>query len=228
MNEELLKVLIDKTVDMDAEINKTQEMIRKLDLEPATAELGQRMGVLEQNLTEIKDAVGRRTGELQIQVSSVATEVATVNRLLGQPGGWLLNAIQDLGTNLEKFTDFFSKPSKKEVHHRHFLGWPVIVVIALVFVAALEWMELSRVKAQVELHAGNDLLWRAAKLADDSVVTKALDGLTRQYNTDAGQFEKDLLAEEERRTELFEQQQRKDAAAGRIEQLKKDKKDLGR
>jgi len=225
-NGELLKVLIDKTVDNGTAIKDTQELIRKLNPEVAVAGLDRRMEELEGRVAGSITALDGRVTQMEGKINVIREGVAAVNVQLGEPSGWLMNSMRDLRLSLEGYVEMFSKPMKKEVHHRHFLGWPIFVLFGLLVVVGVEWMALTSARTRAELHEQNDVLWRAARLSDDPAVTGALDGVVRQYDANPAQFEKDLVAEEERRVELFEQRQREDAAKGKIQELEKEKKVL--
>jgi len=221
MDNELLKVLIDKTVDNGTAIRETQEQIRKLGPDAVATGLDQRLGFVEER---VGAKVQEQIGELAARVEVIGKQVGRLGAQLGEPSGWLLDSMRSLTVSLEGCIDFFSKPMQKEVHHRHFLGWPVWVLSGMLIVIGLQWMGLTNAWSKVDLHEQNDLLWRAARLLDDSTVTRALDKVVRDFNADSGQFRKDLVAEEERRAELYEKWRQVNERMGRIHELEKVKK----
>ena len=128
---ELLKVLIDKTVDNGRAILDTQEMIRKLHPGEMAAGMDRRMGELEERVGGAVTATGERVGgavtamggrveEMAMKIDTIGNGVAVMKAQLGEPNGWLMDTMRDLRVSLEGFKEFFSNPIKKEVHIRHF------------------------------------------------------------------------------------------------------------
>ncbi|HEY4111313.1 hypothetical protein [Puia sp.] len=189
---EVLKVLVDKTVDNGTAIAEIQKQIRQLSPEKMAAGLDQRMGVFEERV------------------------------------GKSLNVMAGLQGSIERYVEFFRGPTTKEVHHRHFLGWPIAVFLGMLVVMGLEWMLLMNAWGKSDLRAENDVLWRAAKLSDDSTVTRALDKVKRDYDAGPEQFGKDVATEEERRAELFAKWIQVNEQMGKIHALQQEKKTPGR
>ncbi|HLZ86217.1 MAG TPA: hypothetical protein VKQ52_03205, partial [Puia sp.] len=218
--DELLRVLIDKVVDNGTAIRETRAEIRRLPEPGAAMEgLDQRIGALEEKVGVIGTGMGERIGGLERQMEVVAKGVAGLGAQVGEPTGWLLSGMRNLQSSLEVYVDFFTKPMQKEVHHRHFLGRPMLLGFVVLFVIGLQWYGLIRSWNREDMYEKNDLLWRGAKLSGDSVVTRALDKVKRDYESDPGQFGKDVVTEEERRAELFERWRQVNEGMGKIRVL---------
>lgn len=172
---ELLKALIDKEVDNGEAIGKIRESIRQSGPESAVAALDQRIALFE-------DRIGKSVERLE-------------GRIVEMDG--LQNGMQD-------YIQFFKDPTIKEVHHRHFVGWAMWILWGLGLTVSLLTTELVRSWNREEQFEQNDILWRGAMQAEDSVVTNALNKLQREYRAGGEQFRKDVIAEEERRAELYQ------------------------
>lgn len=202
-----MRALIDKAVENGTAIREINEQIRKLPSPTAAvAGLDERIAALEKQL----GTVGEGVGALSAQI--------------GDPASRMVAYMGNLQDRLEQYVHFFEKPMQKEVHHRHFLGWPVLVLIGMLVIVGLEWFGLSRSWNREEQFEKNDILWRAAMLSDDSLVTRVLYKDQREYQAEPEQFRKDVVAEEDRRAELYERWLDEQKNMGKIHALEKAKK----
>ena len=225
MKEEVLKALVDKTVENASAIRELNEHLRKqAQPNPAAAELNQHLGELKEQVEVAGKSVTERIGELEGRIGKIGEGISSLSVQLGNPANWLLSGMHSLQKSLEEYKDFFSKPLKKEVHYKHMLGWPLWVLLGLLVIVGLEGWGLTNARSQADLHEQNDILWRAARLSEDSVVVHRLDKTMRDYQANPDQFRKDVEAEEERLTELAEQLRQEQENMGRIRELQRSKK----
>jgi len=214
LGDELLKVLVDKVVNIGAEIGELREQVGRLSgPEVVVAGLEHRIGALEEGL----EAVGKGLATLGEGLTEVADKI-------GRPDRELTDTLRSLERSLDGYVDFFKGPVKKEVHHRHFLGRPVLTLAGLIVVVAglVFWLVGALNKADV--YESNDILWRGVNLSVDSVVTRALNKEVKEYNADGAQYRKDVIAEEERRKELYQRRLEVEEKMGEIKDLEGAKK----
>jgi hypothetical protein len=184
--DELIKVLIDKVVENGTKIGQVKDQIHKLQEPSAEATAAdQRMAVLEERSGTIKEDVKelkKRMGDLDMTRRSMT----------------------DLQTDLQRYVNIFEHPKLKEVHHKHFLGRPALTLFIVSAIITLQFVALIRSSDKAAEYEENDIKWRSAMLSEDSTVTNALNKCQRDYNANADQFRKDVVAEEERRAELYQ------------------------
>jgi len=228
MAEELLKVLIDKVVENGKAIHETQDQIRRLPgQEELTAGWGQRMDKLEEHVGVMDKGLTAQVSEVQKEVGTMRRDVANLWEQVGTPASGLVIGLAEMRRQMGDFTDYFNQPKRKEVHYRHHLGrafWVLFVVVLIAVSEAGALVYSSHMEAEYEQH---DWVWRAARLSEDSVVTKELDTLQRSWQQDADKFRKDVAAEEERRAELIERVIQERQTNDRIHELQGRKKKLG-
>jgi hypothetical protein len=210
LSDEFLKLLLEKVVDNGAAINETREQIRRL---PSPAVI---IGGVEKRMENVEmkqEAVGKTLNLVNETLRANHANEAS-----------LREAIQKLQGDVLKYIGYFEKPTKKEIHYRHFVGWPLLVIVLMgLFMAGFTgmlvfmWKDNSRYKA-------SDIMWRSARLHLDSTVTRVLDATEREYLSDPDQLGKDVAAEEERRRELAERELQVNQGQNDIENLKKQKK----
>jgi hypothetical protein len=204
--DELIKVLIDKVVENGTKIGQVKDQLHKLQEPPAEATaVDQRMAVLEERSGTIKEGVEevkRRLGDLSMMRASMT----------------------NLQTDLQRYVHIFEHPKLKEVHHKHFLGRPTLTLFVVSAIITLLLVGLFRSWDKEALYEENDIKWRSAMLSEDSTVTKALNKCQQDYNADAGQFRKDVVAEEERRAELFQRLVQEQEDQQKVRELEDAKK----
>ncbi len=202
----LLKVLIDKVVENGTKIGQVKDQIHKLQEPSAEATaVDRRMGVLEERSGTIKQGVEelqKRLGDLDITRKGMT----------------------DLQTDLQRYVHIFEHPKLKEVHHKHFLGRPTLTLFVVSAIITLQFIALARTWDKEALYEQNDIKWRSAMLSEDSTVTKALNKCQRDYNANADQFRKDVVAEEERRAELYQRWLQEQEDEQKIRELEDAKK----
>jgi hypothetical protein len=136
----------------------------------------------------------------------------------------LVGKIERLQNDLIAHTEYFAQPRHKEVHYKHFLSWPVISLIVMVFVlGALGYLCVGAREKAARYEEG-EVKWRSARLSMEPAVTHELGSTERYFQANPDQFRKDVIAEEERRRELEERLLQEQANRVRIDQLQQQKK----
>jgi uncharacterized coiled-coil protein SlyX len=195
---EILRELIEKTVDNGENM----------------ADLEKRMGQLEERVGTSEAVVGGLDGKV--------TEIGNAVSGFSLDGTRLALQMSGLQGSMDSYVQFFMGPSTKEVHHRHFIGRAVWIVVGLAFVIALLSGLLVVAVGRGDRYERADILWRKARLSLDSAVTKALDSVVLDYNAGPDLFRQDVVTEEERRTELNEKWIQVRMRLGRIHELEKE------
>jgi hypothetical protein len=213
LSEEFKDAMIEKIVNLGADIERISEQIHKLpdptaalgDFDKRVGELTQRLGQLGDNLGKVGDEFGKISQRLSLPVAS----------------------IDRLSQQLTQHALLFEKPLKKSVHYTHFLGRSMLVGTVLFIMIVGLTILWNRTQIKANQHAENDIKWRQAKLTPDSLVLKALDKTDRAYLADPDGFRKAVIDEEERREELFEQWQHMQQVTREIEHLEEEGKKKG-
>jgi len=210
LNDEYFKLLVEKVMDNGTAINETREQIRKL---PSP-------GGLIQGLEQ-------RMEKLETRQEAVAKVMSMMNETLREDKGdekSLKAAMQNLRNDMLTYIQYFENPTKKEIHYRHFVGWPLLVLFVMGVAMAGMGALLVNVWGRAGKYEASDIKWRYARLSLDSAVTHVLDMAEQQYLSNSEQLEKDVVAEEERRKELAEKILQVNQGIKDIDNLEKQKK----
>jgi hypothetical protein len=143
-------------------------------------------------LNEVQDYV-KRIMLLQKPAEKLLEGVEKMNKLAESGQGIIVglalwqNKITEVKTAIEQHIEFFRQPSRKEVRHVHFVGWPFWVIVALVMVVGGvtacwigAWQRASR-------HAANDVKWRYVKQRYE--LRKFTDSVEYWYRTNPKEME---------------------------------------
>lgn len=224
MNEEVLNVLVDKTVDNGKAIREVQEQIKGISPNAVIAGVDQRIGRLEELVAETSRVTGERMVELASKVDSVGSAVGGMAMEVSGPGSRVVSQMWSLEKSMNEHVALFKNPMTKEVHHRHFVGPVVWVLLVMGVMIVSLGVALTRSwdrEAQYEQH---DILWRSAVQVEDSVVLGALHKVEKDYAAGEEQFRKDVVDEERRRAELYEHWWSVQKEKERIKELENEKK----
>jgi len=224
MNEEVLKVLVDKTVDNGKAIRDMKEQIAEINPAAVVAVLEQRMGALEEKVSAAAMATGERIGELATKVNYVGGEVAGMVHEVVSPGSRLMTQMKATESGVQECMQFFKNPMVKEVHHRHFVGRAIYILAGMCVVIVLSWCEVMRLSNRAAQYERNDILWRGAVEVEDSVVMGALNKVQHAYDSGPEEFRKGVIDEEERLEELGRRLIEKHEQQERIDELENKKK----
>jgi hypothetical protein len=215
-NDELLKVIVEKVIDNGTAIKEAREQIRKVVVQGEAKDgLLVQMERVEQNFKEIEKVMAKGMEVMQSRMDSYEKKMDP-DRLVGK--------IERLQNDLITHTEYFAQPRRKEVHYKHFLGWPLIALIVMGFVLGGLGYLCVGAWEKARRYEDSDIKWRSARLSMEPAVTHELDSTERYFQANPEQFRKDVIAEEERRRELEERLLQEQANRAQIEQLQRQKK----
>jgi transcriptional regulator of heat shock response len=216
---EFTKALVDKMVGHGTELKNIGEQIRRLPNPIPTMEgIDQRTTELANSLTQLAADIKKLEGSFAEIPQRLSGPIASVERL-GQQ-------LQQHTEQMAQHAQLFEKPLKKSVHYTHFMGKPVLVIAILILIIAAESMLWNRSSIQAGQHSENDIKWRAARLSNDTQVSKKLDEIQAVYHANTDLFTKEVIEEEDRLQKLFEQFTQKQHAEQEILQLQENKKTI--
>jgi len=168
--------------------------------------LPDKMMAVEKGLTEL----GERVDTCSAWISKLSERMnvleLSMRQVVEKPLA-LESAMGALRGELRRHAELFENPQEKTVHHRHYLHYYVLIIIGLLWVGTgLGWLWMNA-RGEAGRNATNDILWRGARQYVDSSLLGVLDTLKNRYESDPGQFRKDVLAQEEHSEELAEKLQ---------------------
>ena len=203
VGEELFKVMIDKIDKNTAAIKETNAQLKSL-----TGPVGALQGVPKQ-VSDMETLVGETK--------------ASIDKLVAKPE-IPEEKIKRLREDLHKHIEYFEKPARKEIHYKHFVGKPVIVILVLWCAVAglVAWLVIAEERAS--RYIANDIKFRRVELIKDSGLLSALQWLDSSYKANPDEFRKDVESEEVRRARLAEKLLEKQENADKIEELQKEEK----
>ncbi|HVS96203.1 MAG TPA: hypothetical protein VHE54_06945 [Puia sp.] len=185
----------------------------------AISEANDRIGKVAETLGQLLPVMPRIEA-LEREWVSVKETLAALQPGLARP----VVSPGDVGKlrdELAAHTAFFREPWKKEIHHRHFLGWPVVVVcLALGFAFSVLTLLLIQVD-RADRYREHDIEWRYARLIRDPKLLRRLDSAEAKYALDPHAFRKFVAAEELRLKELAQKELEKEADQQAIDSLRK-------
>jgi hypothetical protein len=204
MDKELMKVMANN-------ITKNTEAIQAGNTE---------IGGLVQRVEALK-GLEERVGKMEEELRTVSGLVAVI---AAQPE-FPVELVNHLRGDLARHTEYFQEPSRKEIHYRHFLGWPIVVIFLMAFAALGSGVLMVSANERADRYSASDIKYRRAKLIADSVLLQKLEATDRKYLDDPDGFRREVIGEEQRRDALVEQQMEAEAKKAQIEELKKQKRD---
>lgn len=208
--DEVLQALIGKVIDLGARMHdntvQLKKMADRLDVQNAAND----------NATE----QGRKMEQLIKTNESIDAEVKKISQNLDLP----TQMIDSLKQQLQEHQKLFERPLQKTVHHRHFLGWPIIVIACLfIITCASVTFGISQYR-RIDRYMANDTKWRNIKLSKDSLVYNAVKQTADDYLSNPDRMLKDVEAEELRREELAAEIEMQRQTQQNIEELKRKEK----
>jgi hypothetical protein len=206
INDELMKVVIEKVTENTSAIRENNMQIGSL-----TGAVGELSGV------------GQTLEAMEGKFVSVSEGLDSMARMVSRITV-LPEAIRGLAETLKRHTEFFERPVKKEIHHKHFLGWPVVVLFLMGCGVVLSIVITVNAHERADQYGASDIKLRWLKLVKDSVLLRAVFAADKQYEDNPDQFRNDVVAEEERREALTEKLLEMNEKKGEIEQLEKEEK----
>jgi hypothetical protein len=203
VGDEVLKAMIDTIDKNTAAIKETNAQVKML-----TAPI------------EALQAVPKQVAEMGARVGETKKSIDTLSGKPGIPE----EKIELLRTDLHSHIEYFEKPARKEIHYKHFVGRPVVVIFILVGIVAglISWLVVSRERA--DRYVASDLKFRDVKLFQDAGLLRLLQEVDSGYEANPDEFRKDVEAEEDRRARLAEKILEANENAEKIDELKKQEK----
>lgn len=206
----MLKALINKVVDLGAEVRGAVEVIRQLpDHKESIQAWGKQLKKLEEHIGKLDQCSVDMTKSFDQRVAGMHVQ---------------LDGVESLRLALERHAELFEKPLEKTVHYRHFLGKPLYVLGGtwlLLCVLVYFWM---RTGVRADQFSANDSKWRYLKLTHDSAVLHAAQKIERDYLSAPEDFKKLVSDEEERRNEEVENQMEEQSRHQEVDRLHKEEK----
>jgi hypothetical protein len=201
INDEILKALTGKVAEMGSAINEGNVQLKKFN------ELASRLPFFEKRLEAMQDGAREVTQKVEVVahcvkesekglkagINSLEKEVGTLTHKVSVPA----ESIGALRQELVNHVKLFEKPFRKEIHYRHILGWPIVVVVLAVMFAVWMfglWQDASH---QLSEKVENDIKYRFVKLSGDSAVQARANAADEAWRADPDQFKKAVETDEE-------------------------------
>ena len=234
-DQELVKVLIDKTLDNGAALSDMKEMgINNLE---ATRENSRLIGevikglddqpVLKNILEDIKKRVDKNlqdNEELQKRHNGELNRIWHALSDNNETEAAQTELKQNLVDKLEENIQLFEKPHQKNVHYTHQLGRPLLMLGLMLILPIAEFIYWNGLWAKAEKYQEGDIQWRNIELTKDSIVLDAVQKTRSMYRMGPEQFRADVIGEENRRQELFERKMQRIEKDEEIHELEKKEK----
>jgi|GEM_PF-1972062 hypothetical protein len=221
MNDEILRALTGKVAETGSAVNESVVQLKKLN-EMASNQpvFEKRLGSMEDRIWKMEKSVEESNKSSKEVIDKLGKRIDTLAAAISLPG----REIESLRQELVKQARMFEKPLHKEVHYRHFLGWPIVVLISAVLGAIFMfglWQDASnRVSAKEE----NDIKYRYMKLSGDLVIQKRLDSADQAWLADPGEFKKTVESDEALMWENTANYMRKEQLDSETRELKRPKR----
>jgi septal ring factor EnvC (AmiA/AmiB activator) len=203
--DEILKALIGKVVDLGSAMQENTAQVKKLaDQQDVMSSVNERSLVQEKQIEELI----RKSGDVQ-------EEVHKIGERLDIP----TDKIETLQQQLERHGRLFEKPLDKTVHYRHYVGWPIVVILGMLFITTSSVAVAVRQWQRVDDYRAGDYKWRYVRFSHDTAVWQLVDRAERRYRNNPDQFINEVQDEEERRDQLARNMQKAEEANENIKKL---------
>jgi hypothetical protein len=203
--DEILKALIGKVIDLGSAMQENTAQLKKLaDQQDVMGSVNERSLVQEKQIEELI----RKNGEVQ-------EEVHKIGERLDIP----TDKIETLQQQLERHGRLFDKPLDKTVHYRHYVGWPIVVILGMLFITTTSVAVAVRQWQRVDDYKAGDYKWRYVRFSRDTAVRQLVDRAERRYRDNPDEFINEVQGEEERRDQLARNMQKAEEANENIKKL---------
>lgn len=105
--------------------------------------------------------------------------------------------MNELKAQMASHIEYFRKPAQKEIHHKHFIGKPLVVVVCLLLVMGAMAAGLTGTWQRASRNAAADIKWRYLRARYEW--GGFTDSVERWYRDDPNGMEKQVIGDEERR-----------------------------
>ncbi|MBN9382688.1 MAG: hypothetical protein J0H74_18130 [Chitinophagaceae bacterium] len=209
LQEELLKALIGKVVDLGTMVKENADQTRRI---------GEHLEVVK-GLNELMTSQEKRVEELIQKEQEAVDEIKRLAGKVDLP----VEKIEGLQQRLDDHSRLFEKPLDKTVRYHHYVGRVVwVLAVMIVVTAGAVGMMVHQWKRAGE-YAGDVVKWRYVKLSVDTVVTQVVQRAEQSGLFNPGQFARDVEQEEHRRAELTKNMIQEQTARQKIDELQGQK-----
>jgi hypothetical protein len=198
MSNELLKALIDKSVENGKAVQENAARLQEIaGMIGRLPDRGLEMAkVLEQlDIVQFKQSQQfKEIGEVETHVKEIAGRDALTKADL-----------EGLHGHLSRHAALFEKPLAKSVRYTHVLDqsfWALLVMAIVIITITVLWIHTGE---KADRYKEGDIKWRHVKLDTNPLVRRAFAQAEYEYKTDADGFRRQVEAEEENRHHLFDQ-----------------------
>ncbi len=217
-DDDVLRALTGKVAESGSALKENTEQLKKV--QETTSRLPaieKQLGSLEDRVWKMEQSVENRGKDLKEAVGKQGETIDKLATAVSIPVGEIRTLRQDLA----KHERLFEKPLHKEIHYRHFLGWPIVAVVlaavGAVFMFGL-WQDASY---QLSAKKENDIKYRYMKLSGESVIQKRVDSADQAWLADPEQFKKAVEGDEELLWENTSNYMRKERLDSETRELRK-------
>jgi hypothetical protein len=190
VTDEILKGLTAKVTEMGSVVKETTAQTKRMSEQMSDLPLyGQQMEVmgdslrkLEEGFEKMKQTVGQLSGDIGALPDKVVAP---------------MSAIAGLRSALSNHSQLFEKPLRKDVHYRHFVGWPVTVIFIMGIVMMVLVVGWWNAGDRASDNKQGELKYRFVKLQGNTAVQQAVNAAEEAWQTDPDQFKKLVEAGEE-------------------------------
>jgi hypothetical protein len=194
INDEVLKALTGKVAESGSAVKENTEQLKKVqEMISCLPAVEKRLGSLEDRVFKMELSTGKSGNDLKEAVDKQGEKIDKLATAVSIPVGEIRTLRQDLANHGR----MFEKPLHKEVHYRHFLGWPIVVVILAVVGAVFMfglWQDTSN---QLSAKEENDIKYRYLKLGGETAIQKRVDSADQAWLADPEQFKKTVEEDEQ-------------------------------
>lgn len=209
-DDEIVKALIGKVIDLGSALQENTAQVKKMaDQQHVMGTVNERTALQEKQIEELI----KKHGEVQ-------DEIKKIGERLDVP----VDRIDTLQQQLERHAKLFEKPLDKTVHYRHYVGWPILVILGMLIITTSSVAVAVRQWQRVDDYQAGDYKWRYVQFSHDSTVRHVIENAEMWYRNDPHQFVNDVQEEEERRHRLEMNFQKAREADENIKNLNKQER----
>jgi cell division septum initiation protein DivIVA len=221
ISDEILKALTGKVAESGSAVNENTVLLKKvIEMTSKLPAIEKRLDSMEDRVWKMEKCVDETSKSSKQAIDKMGERIDVLASSISLPAKEIGAYRQDLLNHAR----LFEKPLHKEVHYRHFLGWPIVVVILAVLGAICMfglWQDASNRVSEKEQ---NDIKYRYVKLSGDSTIQKRVDSADQAWLADPGQFKKAVEADEELMSENTANNMRKERLDSETRELRRPKR----
>jgi hypothetical protein len=194
INDEVVKALTGKVTEMGSALNENTVRLSRLnEMASQIPYFDKRLDTMADSVRELNQAAQSSSSGLKEVINAVQEKLGVLASRVSMPA----EAIGVLRNELVNHAGLFEKPLRKEVHYRHFLGWPIVTLVAAGIAVAFMFVLWQENRIQLASAEIDDIKYRYMKLSADSVVQVRVQAAEEASRADADQFKKTVETDEE-------------------------------